>query len=112
MAAEKHRGLHCTDNAETVAIYCRISTLQKFYALIKVFNKKFLITSLQVSEFESPSRFTVLETVDEVKLEHRSSFSLTRDGKDTRPPIKFQDFEWKTVKGRGKRGRHGRSSSR
>lgn len=70
-----------------------------------------LTTSLQFSEFESPSRFTVLEAVDKVELEHRSSFSLTRGGRETRPPIKFQDLEWKTVKGRGKRGRRGRSSS-
>ena len=70
-----------------------------------------LITSLQVSEFESPSRFTVLEEVDEVESEHMSSLSLTRSGRETKPPIKFQDLEWKTMKGKGKRGRRGLGSS-
>ncbi|CAN7096477.1 unnamed protein product [Brassica rapa subsp. narinosa] len=71
-----------------------------------------LTTSLQVSEFESPSCFTVLEEVDEVESEHMSSLSLTRGGRETKPPIKFQDLEWKTVQGKGKRGRRGRGSSR
>lgn len=70
-----------------------------------------LTTSLQVSEFESPSRFTVLEEVDEVESEHMSSLSLTRGGRETKPPIKFQDLEWKTMQGKGKRGRRGRGSS-
>ncbi|CAN6975930.1 unnamed protein product [Brassica rapa subsp. trilocularis] len=70
-----------------------------------------LTTSLQVSEFESPSRFTVLEEVDEVESEHMSSLSLTRGGRETKPPIKFQDLEWKTMQGKGKRGRCGRGSS-
>ncbi|KAG5385406.1 hypothetical protein IGI04_036876 [Brassica rapa subsp. trilocularis] len=70
-----------------------------------------LTTSLQVSEFESPSRFTVLEEVDEVESEHMSSLSLTRGGRETKPPIKFQNLEWKTMQGKGKRGRCGRGSS-
>ncbi|CAN6980513.1 unnamed protein product [Brassica rapa subsp. trilocularis] len=71
-----------------------------------------LTTSLQVSEFESPSCFTVLEEVDEVESEHMSSLSLTRGGRETKPPIKFQDLEWKTMQGKGKRDRRGRGSSR
>ena len=54
---------------------------------------------------------TVLEEVDEVESEHMSSLSLTRGGRETKPPIKFQDLEWKTIQGKGKRGRRGRGSS-
>ncbi|CAN6887949.1 unnamed protein product [Brassica oleracea var. botrytis] len=61
--------------------------------------------------FESPSRFTVLGDVDEVETEPSSSFNLTRGGRESKPPIKYQSLEWKTVRGRGKRGRRGRSSS-
>ncbi|XP_013601660.1 PREDICTED: uncharacterized protein LOC106309138 [Brassica oleracea var. oleracea] len=61
--------------------------------------------------FESPSRFTVLGDVDEVETEPSSSFNLTRGGRESKPPIKYQSLEWKTVRGRGKHGRRGRGSS-
>ncbi|CAN6981883.1 unnamed protein product [Brassica rapa subsp. trilocularis] len=35
--------------------------------------------------------------MDEVVLEPASSLSLTRSGRETKPPTKFQDMEWKTV---------------
>ncbi|CAN6969378.1 unnamed protein product [Brassica oleracea var. botrytis] len=71
-----------------------------------------LTTSLQVSEFESPFRFTVLEAVDEIESEHMNSLSLTRGGKETEPPTKFQNLEWKTMQGKDKRDRRcGRGSS-
>ncbi|KAF3529762.1 hypothetical protein DY000_02039267 [Brassica cretica] len=69
-----------------------------------------LTTTLSHCAFESPSRFTVLRDVDEVVLEPASSLSLTRGGRETKPPTKFQDMEWKTVRGRGKCGRRGRGS--
>ncbi|CAN7047389.1 unnamed protein product, partial [Brassica oleracea var. botrytis] len=53
--------------------------------------------------FESPSRFTVLGDGDEVEIEPPSSLSLTRGGMESKPPIKDQNMEWQTV--RGKRGR-------
>ncbi|CAH8355140.1 unnamed protein product [Eruca vesicaria subsp. sativa] len=70
--------------------------------------------------FESPSRFRVLgdvdeaenETssdVDEAENETSSSFSLTRGGRESKPLIKYQNMEWQTARGRGKRGR-GRGS--
>ncbi|KAL0665684.1 hypothetical protein Bca4012_028388 [Brassica carinata] len=40
-----------------------------------------------------------------------SSFSLTRGGRESKAPIKYHNMEWKTVRGRGNRGRRGRSSS-
>ncbi|KAF2544064.1 hypothetical protein F2Q68_00030710 [Brassica cretica] len=69
-----------------------------------------LTTTLSHCAFESPSRFTVLRDVDEVVLEPASSLSLTRGGRETKPPTKFQDMEWKTVRGRGKCGHRGRGS--
>ena len=63
-----------------------------------------LTTTLNPCAFESSSRFTVLRDVDEVVLEPASSLSLTRGGSETKPPTKFQNMEWKTVRGRGKRG--------
>ncbi|CAN6989154.1 unnamed protein product, partial [Brassica rapa subsp. trilocularis] len=56
-----------------------------------------LTTLSQASEFESPSRFTVLDVVDEANNEPPPSLSLTRGGRETKPPIKYQDLEWKTV---------------
>ncbi|CAG7898844.1 unnamed protein product [Brassica rapa] len=61
--------------------------------------------------FESPSRFSVLGNVDEAEIEPPNSISLTRGGRESKPPIKYQSMEWKTVRGRGKRGRGGRGSS-
>ncbi|CAN7061467.1 unnamed protein product, partial [Brassica oleracea var. botrytis] len=60
--------------------------------------------------FESRSRFTVLGDGDEVEIEPPSSLSLTRSGRVSKPPIKYQNMEWQTVRGRGKRGRRGRGS--
>lgn len=60
--------------------------------------------------FESPSRFTVLGDGDEVEIEPPSSLSLIRGGRESKPPIKYQNMEWHTVRGRGKRGRRGRGS--
>ncbi|WZZ64556.1 hypothetical protein YC2023_075926 [Brassica napus] len=70
-----------------------------------------LTTTPQAGAFESPSRFTVLRVMDEVETDPKSSFSLTRGGRETKPPIKYQDMEWKTMQGRGKHGRRGRGSS-
>ncbi|CAF2190912.1 unnamed protein product [Brassica rapa] len=61
--------------------------------------------------FESSSRFSVLGNVDEAEIEPPNSISLTRGGRESKPPIKYQSMEWKTVQGRGKRGRGGRGSS-
>ncbi|KAF2535423.1 hypothetical protein F2Q70_00040976 [Brassica cretica] len=71
-----------------------------------------LTTLSQASEFESPSRFTVLDDADEADNEPPRSLSLTRGARETKPPIKYQDLEWKTVQGRGKHGCHGRGSTR
>jgi len=49
----------------------------------------------------------VLGDVDEVVTEPSSSLSLTRGGRETKLPIKYQDMEWKTIRGREKRGRRG-----
>ncbi|KAF8079465.1 hypothetical protein N665_1026s0022 [Sinapis alba] len=59
----------------------------------------------------SPSRFTVLGDVDEVETKQRNSLSLTRGVRETKPPVKYQDLEWKTVRGRRKHGHRGRGSS-
>ncbi|CAF2260560.1 unnamed protein product [Brassica rapa subsp. narinosa] len=69
-----------------------------------------LTTLSQASEFESPSRFTVLDDADEAENEQPCSLSLTRGGRETKPPIKYQDLEWKTVQGKGKHGRRGRAT--
>ncbi|KAF8048183.1 hypothetical protein N665_2625s0004 [Sinapis alba] len=69
-----------------------------------------LDTKTQGSAFESPSSFTTLGLVDEA--EPSSSLGLTRGGRETKPPTKYQDLEWKTVQGRGKHGRRGRGSNR
>ncbi|KAG5413773.1 hypothetical protein IGI04_001340 [Brassica rapa subsp. trilocularis] len=62
--------------------------------------------------FESPSHFAVLgDDEDEVEIEPSSQFSLTRGGRESKAPIKYHNMEWKTVRGRGNRGRRGRSSS-
>ncbi|CAF1761172.1 BnaC09g31830D [Brassica napus] len=62
--------------------------------------------------FESSSRFSVLGNVEEAEIEPPNSFSLKRGGRESKPPIKYQNIEWNTVQGRGKRGRVGRGSSR
>uniref|UniRef100_M4DB65 CCHC-type domain-containing protein n=1 Tax=Brassica campestris TaxID=3711 RepID=M4DB65_BRACM len=62
--------------------------------------------------FESPSHFAVLgDDEDEVEIEPSSQFSLTRGGRESKAPINYHNMEWKTVRGRGNRGRRGRSSS-
>lgn len=69
-------------------------------------------TSAQVSGFQSPSRFSVLGDEDMAPDETTSSLGFTRGGRESRPPLKFQDLEWKTVQGRGKHGRRGRGNTR
>lgn len=61
--------------------------------------------------FESPSHFSILGDVDEVGIEPSSLFNFTRGGRETKSPIKYHSMEWNTVRGRGKRGRHGRGAS-
>ncbi|KAF3538646.1 hypothetical protein F2Q69_00024967 [Brassica cretica] len=51
-----------------------------------------LTTLSQASEFESP-RFTVLDDADEADNEPPRSLSLARGGRETKPPIKYQDLE-------------------
>ncbi|KAF2567447.1 hypothetical protein F2Q68_00024166 [Brassica cretica] len=61
--------------------------------------------------FESPAQFKGSRDVGlEDGTEPSSSLSLTRGGRETKPPSKYQDMEWKTVRGRGKRGRRGHGS--
>ncbi|KAF8119105.1 hypothetical protein N665_0001s0155 [Sinapis alba] len=69
-----------------------------------------LTATPQTSAFESPSHVTVLSVVDEAEREPSSSLSLSKGGRETKPPIKYQDMEWKTVRGKGKHGRRGRGS--
>ncbi|CAF1798835.1 unnamed protein product, partial [Brassica napus] len=69
------------------------------------------VTSPVHCAFESPSHFTVLGDVDEDEIEPSIEFSLTRGGRESKAPIKYHNMEWKTVRGRGNRGRRGRSSS-
>ncbi|KAL0700017.1 hypothetical protein Bca4012_056139 [Brassica carinata] len=59
---------------------------------------------------ESSSRFTLLGEVDEVETEPYSSLSFIRGEREIKLPAKYQDIEWKTVRGRGKCGRRGRGS--
>ncbi|KAG2320821.1 hypothetical protein Bca52824_014034 [Brassica carinata] len=54
---------------------------------------------------ESSSRFTLLGEVDEVETEPYSSLSFIRGEREIKLPAKYQDIEWKTVRGRGKCGR-------
>ncbi|CAN7054289.1 unnamed protein product, partial [Brassica oleracea var. botrytis] len=49
-----------------------------------------LTTSSNPCAFESSSRFEVLGDVDEVVTEPSSSLSLTRGGRETKLPIKYQ----------------------
>ncbi|KAG2305347.1 hypothetical protein Bca52824_033998 [Brassica carinata] len=67
--------------------------------------------SVQVSEFQSPSRFAALGDLD-MPLDEPPTFGLTRDGRETRPPLKFQNLEWKTAKGRRKHGCRGSGNTR
>ncbi|KAG5414550.1 hypothetical protein IGI04_002117 [Brassica rapa subsp. trilocularis] len=60
--------------------------------------------------FESPSRYTLLGDGDEAETGASCSLSLTRGTREIKPPAKYQDMDWKTVRGRGKRGRRGRGS--
>ncbi|CAF2014369.1 unnamed protein product, partial [Brassica napus] len=69
-----------------------------------------LTTSSNACAFESPSRFTLLGDVDEVVTEPSSSLSLSRGGREIKLPTKYQDMDWKTLRGRGKRGRRGHGS--
>uniref|UniRef100_M4DCR3 Uncharacterized protein n=1 Tax=Brassica campestris TaxID=3711 RepID=M4DCR3_BRACM len=55
-------------------------------------------------------RLDVLEEVNKAEIEPSNSFSLTRGGRESKPPIKYQNMEWKSVRGRGNRGRRGRGS--
>lgn len=64
-------------------------------------------TPSNVIEFKSPSCFSALGVVDEAEIESTSSLGLTRGGRESKPPIKFQDLEW-TIQGRGKHGHRGR----
>ena len=70
-----------------------------------------LNTSAQASGFESPSRFTALGDVEEAPDKPMSSLGLTTDLREIRPPIKYQDLEWKNVRGRGKCGCRGRGNT-
>ena len=69
-----------------------------------------LTTSHIPYAFESLSRFKVVGDVDDFETEPSSSLNLTRGGRKTKTPIKYQDMERKTIRGRGKRGRHGHVS--
>ncbi|KAH0905961.1 hypothetical protein HID58_037788 [Brassica napus] len=69
-------------------------------------------TTPSANAFESPSCFSVLSDMDEAEIESMGSLSLTRGGRETKPPIKYQDLEWKTAQGRGKHGPCGRGSKR
>lgn len=69
-----------------------------------------LTTTPQATTFESPFHFAVLGAVDEVEIELANSFCLIKGGRETKPPIKYQDMKWKTVRERGKHDRCGRGS--
>ncbi|KAF2560997.1 hypothetical protein F2Q70_00016224 [Brassica cretica] len=60
--------------------------------------------------FESPSQFKGLGDVDKVVTNASSSINLTRGGKETKLPIKYQEMEWKMIRGRGRHGCRGRGS--
>ena len=57
------------------------------------------------------SHFTVLGDVDEEEIEPSTEISLTRGGRESKTSIKYHNMEWKTIRGRGKRGRLSRGSS-
>ncbi|CAF2074773.1 unnamed protein product [Brassica napus] len=69
-----------------------------------------LTTTPMSCVFESPSRYTLLGDGDEAETGASCSLSLTRGTREIKPPAKYQDMDWKTVRGRGKRGRRGRGS--
>ncbi|KAF3490411.1 hypothetical protein F2Q69_00056269 [Brassica cretica] len=69
-----------------------------------------LTTSSNACAFERPSRFTLLGDVDEVVTEPSSSLSLSRGGREIKLLTKYQDMDWKTLRGRGKCGRRGHGS--
>lgn len=56
-----------------------------------------LIVTPQASKFESPFYFTVLSVVDEAEKEPYISLSFTKGKRETKPPIKYQDMECKTI---------------
>ncbi|CAF2220407.1 unnamed protein product [Brassica napus] len=47
--------------------------------------------------FESPSQVKGLGDVEEVVTEASSSINLTKGGRETKLPIKYQEMEWKTI---------------
>ncbi|KAL0731340.1 hypothetical protein Bca4012_027434 [Brassica carinata] len=53
-----------------------------------------LTTSSNPCAFESPSRFKVSGDVDEFVTEPSSSLSLTRGGRETKHPFKYQDISY------------------
>ncbi|KAF3533201.1 hypothetical protein DY000_02039679 [Brassica cretica] len=69
-----------------------------------------LTTTPMSCVFESPSRYTLLGDGDEAETGASCSLSLTRGTREIKPPAKYQDMDWKTVQGRGKRSRRGRGS--
>ncbi|KAH0932840.1 hypothetical protein HID58_009957 [Brassica napus] len=80
--------------------------VQNFYVV------DLITTTPNVNAFESLSCFSVLGDVDEAEIEPMGSLSLTRGGRKTKPPIKYQDLEWKTVQGKGNHGPLSRGSKR
>lgn len=44
----------------------------------------------------------VIGDVDEAEIELSSSFNFTRGGRESKPPIKYQNMEWKAIHERGK----------
>ncbi|KAH0903305.1 hypothetical protein HID58_042808 [Brassica napus] len=61
-----------------------------------------LTTTPMSCVFENPSRYTLLGDGDEAETGASCSLSLTRGTREIKPPAKYQDMDWKTVRGRGK----------
>ncbi|KAH0918884.1 hypothetical protein HID58_026544 [Brassica napus] len=73
-----------------------------------IINNEVTITSEVGSLNTTPINcaFESLSHVGEVGIEPSNLFNFTRDGRKSKPPIKYQSMKWKTVHGKGKHGHH------
>ncbi|KAF2590344.1 hypothetical protein F2Q70_00039616 [Brassica cretica] len=70
--------------------------------VLRIFAVDPLTTTPSFCAFESPSRYALLGDGNEAETGASCSLSLTRGARETKPPVKYQDMEWKTFAGENK----------